>query len=357
MDLSADSLDRESELDLLREEVKKKDLIINDKSQIIDSLRLQVRELAEDNEALEIDQQVKRQQIDRFSKELKEKDEEIDALAHAQKELESACDRLGQDVEAKDAQLQKLAKELIKAKKELNEAQQLNEELKHRNETLSTELEMANSKSRRLMLKQRQEEEQPIEYKPRTDNFSSALRFPIADEIGEFMDLSSQLSTTPRACRYHNRQAKAQATITKEEQPLEKRVKQERFEVCPEPEPKRVAMAPVPVPVAPPQRRQLTAEEEHAMRITRAQELARRNAKTKPLHQTSYALELDTFDVTNFNEAEIKRGNIRPPQRPPPEPPVGTPRSRTRRALANCSNTPPVVRPRPVYKKAEAFIV
>lgn len=110
------------------------------------------------------------------------------------------------------------------------------------------------------------------------------------------------------------------------------------------------------------------------MNAERAIELARRNKLTKPLHQTSYALELDTFDTTDLTEFEIKRGNVtkqplamakdqlmhqhhhqhhsnqltrKPPQRQAPEPPT------TRKPLANFSNTPP----RRVYKKAEAFIV
>lgn len=75
---------------------------------------------------------------------------------------------------------------------------------------------------------------------------------------------------------------------------------------------------------------------EQKMRLERAKELARRNMKTKPLHQTSYPLELDTFDTTNLTEKEIKSGNM------------------MRSALADFSNQrkPPVV-----ARKAEAFIV
>lgn len=74
---------------------------------------------------------------------------------------------------------------------------------------------------------------------------------------------------------------------------------------------------------------------EEKMRLERASELARRNKLTKPLHQTSYALELETFDDT-ANEFDIKRGNLR------------------RQALADSSNQK--LPPKPV-KKAEAFVV
>lgn len=75
---------------------------------------------------------------------------------------------------------------------------------------------------------------------------------------------------------------------------------------------------------------------EQKMRMERAQELARRNMRTKPLHQTSYPLELDTFDTTNLTEKEIKSGNV------------------VRPALADFSNH----RKAPVVtKRAEAFIV
>lgn len=75
---------------------------------------------------------------------------------------------------------------------------------------------------------------------------------------------------------------------------------------------------------------------EQKMRLERAQELARRNMRTKPLHQTSYPLELDTFDTTNLTEKEIKSGHVARP------------------ALADFSNH----RKAPVVtKRAEAFIV
>lgn len=45
--------------------------------------------------------------------------------------------------------------------------------------------------------------------------------------------------------------------------------------------------------------------------MERANELARRNKLQKPLHQSSYALELDTFNRMEISDDEIKRGNFR----------------------------------------------
>lgn len=77
---------------------------------------------------------------------------------------------------------------------------------------------------------------------------------------------------------------------------------------------------------------------EYKLRCERAKELARRNMKTKPLHQTSYPLELDTFDTTNLTEVDIKQGKIN--------------NNHTHRiALTDSSNK------RKPVKKAEAFVV
>lgn len=45
--------------------------------------------------------------------------------------------------------------------------------------------------------------------------------------------------------------------------------------------------------------------------LERVNELARRNQLQKPLHQSSYALELETFDKMDISYDEIKRGNLK----------------------------------------------
>lgn len=363
--ISVDSLGQ-SETDLLHDKLKQKDTIINEKSQIIDSLRQQIKDLIQDNEEMENSQQLLHQKFDRLTKELEQKNDDLESLAHTLKEIETAHEKLQKRMEARTIQVQKFAENLMKTEKELEESRIFNEELQHKNEKLSTELELAKSKQRSMKESREEENYQHVEYKPQVQKFSTTLRFPIADEIGEFMDSSSQLPATPKACQYHlHKQNRAPSTITKQEAVHEKEPVGVNVDIglessnLPRQEFKQTRQEYAYVRKEPIKyHKELTIEEEQAMRVARAQELARRNAKTKPLHQTSYALELDTFD-DNFTEQEIKKGNIRPPRRLPPQPPVSNISRQSgpaRRALANCSNTPPVVK-RQVYKKAEAFIV
>lgn len=153
---------------------------------------------------------------------------------------------------------------------------------------------------------------------------TSAMQFSVADEVGEIMDSSSIASTV------------------KEKRCLNESKLWDQHGLGP----KRAANDTLNGKLAPSSRSffanpnvtksQLFEDPiaEQKMRQARAKELARRNNLTKPLHQTSYPLELDTFDATNLTETEIKRGNV------------------PRQALSDFSNQ---VR-RPV-KKAEAFIV
>lgn len=161
----------------------------------------------------------------------------------------------------------------------------------------------------------------------RTD-ITAAMQFSIADEVGEIMDSSSIASSI------------------KEKRCLNESKLWDRHGLGP----KRVAPMcddSVSGKLAPMSRGNFLANAnvtksqinedpmaDHKMRLARASELARRNNLTKPIHQTSYPLELDTFDTTDLTETEIKRGNV------------------PRQALSDFSNQPR----RPV-KKAEAFIV
>lgn len=338
--LSIDSLG-ESELDRIRSELKNEKRSTVEKDEIISSLRQQVTDLKDELEEYENNIQIMNQKLDRKQKELEEKQELIETITHAREEIEAACDKLNERCQAKSKQVQDIFDDLKKAKKELEQVKVSNDELIRRNERLTVDLEAA---KHRKKLWQADDEEGTRRIrtpsKPSKEELSHALHFPIAEEVGEIMTVNSfrpELEP-PRFL------PKPEPLPKLEPEPVR------QLELEPEPEPDPIA--------------------EYKMRVARANELARRNKLTKPLLQTSYALELDTFDTTNITENEIKRGKVVTQQRPP----VLSTKSRQhsqqsryqqqnqhsqqpyqRQPLVDRINTTP--KARRVYKKAEAFIV
>lgn len=452
--LSIDSLG-ESEVERLRDTLRQKEAIITEKSEIINSLRQQVTDLKDELEEMENNQQVLIQKVDRLTKQIEEKNEHLEAVSHSLQEVETAHDNLSSKYEARIGQVKELFDDLKKTKKDLEKAQSLNEELRHKNERLTVELEMADTRKRVWLEEEQQQrhrlrmtdddatdhenklfhhrqnitrnnqsqqppqqfikqQQQPLSSKlPDAENrheFTPALHFPIAEEVGEIMDSSSVLPLTPTTVnRPRQRHAPVQSTLTttiksggdSNNDHLNRAVasldiddenlpyrgyniyqhhhQQQQTELmsrndnnnsvkqyCSNHQPKSIEEEKVLDPI-----------EEYKMRVARANELARRNKLTKPLHQTSYALELDTFDTTELTEQEIKRGNVakaaaaalsKARQQPPPALSTRSQHQRSaythhqhheqqshRRALVDRVNTTPVARR--VYKKAEAFIV
>ena len=394
--MSSDSLG--SELDMLRQSLKQKERELADKEIIITSLRQREEDTNQTIEELENNEQLMRQTIERLKKEIEEKDSELDAVSHALKEVEQSYETLNKRTEAKTAQLQQFAESLSKSKKELDETRDANKELLQRNEMLTnqvSELTVAMKRSARDHEQQINQLSQQIatsnmkaqESETRL-KIASSMRFSIADEFGEIMESTSLLPGKRVASDRTMPEPRPVAPPTTVKSNISNNTTAMRTTLSAD-ETRGADYSPTCVhrrkrPTAndrhPTIERSSTIEKsaaienqaydpiaEFKMRRARANELARRNMQTKPLHQTSYPLELDTFDTTDITEHEIKRGNIghqlsRPPQRPPPPVPTHENASapirqstRSRQALANCSNTPPVARR--VYKKAEAFIV
>lgn len=133
---------------------------------------------------------------------------------------------------------------------------------------------------------------------------TAGIHFSMADEDGEIMH-SRNLNPNKRPATAFSENSNSQSSCGEIPTSLHKHLKQQPLDEDP--------------------------MVEYKMRCARAKELARRNMQTKPLHQTSYPLELDTFD--NLSEIDIKRGKLHRP------------------ALVDSSNK------RKPVKKAEAFIV
>lgn len=509
----------ESELDRLRSEMKEKQTIIDEKSAIINGLRLRVKDWEETNAESEKAEQLLNQKVIRLEKEIGVKNEELESISHALKEVESANETLTKRLNGRTIQVQKFVEDLANTRRELEELRSNDEQLKHKNELLTIELETTVSRKKLLrerdeseafsleiqdlnnqimllkqqninltnesqkylqQLKHHQEQHEKIRHSKELDNLK--MKIAKLDEhnqqlLAEIKNLTAatkkhSLSTSDQEQSYeeliqelYDLRAKVKSLshrqsrrsideeIMKLKQELEvtetswklERQHKERYakeninlerkvhEMSKELNNLRLfkeqeSMGPPPPPLPPknyaPKLQDenmipdtstsaihfsmadevgsimdsnsvgsLVAREkkflnestvldqhlsnrttlnmndslkivnlqkqqsvnnychdhrirkssfysdpmaEQKMRLERAKELARRNMKTKPLHQTSYPLELDTFDTTNLTEKEIKSGNVMRP------------------ALADFSNQKkqPVVN-----RKAEAFIV
>lgn len=393
---SFDSLeDSHSEVETLREELKKNLNTLGEKNKIISSLRLQVDDLRDANDELEKNQQLLQQKFDQVQKQFTERDEETVAISHALGEVEKANELLTKRLAGRTEQLHKFVDELKATKKELNESRSREEELRNKIELLNIELtktsrkrslqendgeelmqelydlraqvkSLSHRQSRRsideeiLKLKQelevtetslkaenyhkeryarenfqlerkvnelikelnnmkesylhlqcklnqveRESSPPPPPLPPKSNRVQDENKPEPADETGEFMDVSSKLSAlvaNTRAQHQDFRPNRAADSVPNY------RIQKSRFFDND--------------PIA-----------EQKIRLARASELARRNMQTKPLHQTSYPLELDTFDTTNLTENDIKSGGVH------------------RQALSDFSNQ------RKPTRKPEAFIV
>lgn len=326
--LSADSLNNESLTENLRDQLKQKQAALEDKEKIISCLREQIQDLQADNETLENSEQLLRQQLDRFKKEAEEKDQELEAVSGALKELETAHDNVQKRLDGRTSQVQKYVEELSKTKKELSTLQGVIEELRNKNELLSVQIESINSKKRNV--RDRDEEDQILaqeinnlkaeisQLKNQNANllkesraqFKPRIHLPPAEEVGEVMDFKSIDSSLrldddrqpqqqpiespkrePLVESCNKRTALSNSASKFNQQNVNNYIANHRIQ-------KSLFMETDPI-------------QELKMRQERAKELARRNMKTKPLHQTSYPLELDTFDTTELTENDIKRGNVR----------------------------------------------
>jgi len=326
--LSIDSLG-ESEVERLRESLKLKENVLAEKGEIISSLRQQVADLQDDLKESEENEQVLHQKIVRLTKEKQQRDEDLEAVTHSLKEVDTAYESLNTRYEARVKQVKELFEDLKKTKKELDTVKIENEELKHKNERLTIELELANTRKRQWIEENQENQSARPNLRPQ---LAPALHFTMADELGEIMDSSTILSSTITAAKHMESPQRIVVKPRERPQQLVKiepryeyqyesenvhrshNVDVENYDVpksqsthivskeqqyCPKHQAKKVEEEKVMDPI-----------EEYRMRVARANELARRNKLTKPLHQTSYALELDTFDSIEFAEQEIKRGNI-----------------------------------------------
>lgn len=327
----SDSLNDSRSEQLLKnqEELKQKNKILKEKERIIESLRGQVTDYQNEIEELEKNEQVLKRENSQIKKELNEKIEELEAVSHALKEVETANEALNKRYNARTGQVQKLVDDLTNAKKQVEQLTLENEQLTTQNETLKTELD---SKDLALKRQKRDQEgiksEEALELKNQVKSLKSQLavvvksayRFPTADEVGEFMDPSSVIGNEKRGLEKSSQWNQHNDLSDAQKRPIPTQQKLAGDNKCVN---HRI------------QKSQLIFNDpiaEEKMRLERANELARRNKLTKPLHQTSYALELETFDES-VREIDIKRGIVR------------------RAALADQSN-----QRRPV-KKAEFFVV
>lgn len=158
----------------------------------------------------------------------------------------------------------------------------------------------------------------------RAETNTAGMRYSTVDEVGEFMDSSSIVASLNKRPHLDTSSVDHYTGLTnkKAASALSETSQTLAGNYCPNHRLRKV-QNPIVDPIT-----------EQKLRMDRATELARRNMQTKPLHQTSYPLELDTFDTTNLTETDIKRGRLT-----------------TRPALADSSNQ------RKPVKKAEAFIV
>lgn len=392
---SFDSLeDSHSEVDTLREELKKNLNTIEEKNKIISSLRLQVDDLREANDELEKSQQLLQQKFDQIQKQFTERNEETEAISHALGEVEKANELLTKRLAGRTEQLQKFVDELKSTKKELNESRSREEELRNKNELLNIELTKT-SRKRHLQENDGEELVQEL-YDLRAQVKSLSHRQSRRSIDEEIMKLKQELEVTEtslKAENYHKeRYARENFQLERKVNELIKdlnNMKESYLHLqCKLNEVERNSSPPPPLPPKStrvqdenkPEPADETGEfmdvssklsalvantrvqhqdfrpnraadcvpnyriqksrffdsdpiAEQKLRLARASELARRNMQTKPLHQTSYPLELDTFDTTNLTENDIKSGGVH------------------RQALSDFSNQ------RKPSKKPEAFIV
>lgn len=336
---NSDSLeDSRCEVKLL-EQLNLKDNIIKEKENIIASVRNVNEGLLNDIEELKKVEQKLRQELTRSQKRIEEKDQELESISHCLKEAETTNEALIKKYDLRREQFSKIFQDLVQAKKELDEFKLKAAE----NEALAVKLESKNCAlnkenidlKRELNSTERYAQENiqlelkindltkqitELQEKKKTAPVPAAIHFSVADEVGEFMDSTS-------LCDQKQQQLDQHYYPHLQKQQQQNDLPLRRSQLANQQQNHRIQKSSFfhsdPI-------------EEEKMRLDRMNELARRNKLTKPLHQTSYALELETWDQS-ANENDIKRGNVH--------------NNNQRKALADFSNQ------RKPVKKAEAFIV
>lgn len=153
---------------------------------------------------------------------------------------------------------------------------------------------------------------------------TNSIQFSMADEVGEFMGAKSlQPLAKPRM----------EDTCIFDDFPSAKQFKSSTA-IKTAPNSNQIGL---PEPRKPFSQTSANRQETIQDHKNRMMELARRNKLVKPIHQSSYPLELDTFDTINVTENEIKHGQLSQQQ-------------------ANNTNLPDQTMNNRV-RKAEAFIV
>jgi hypothetical protein len=395
-DLNHDLEEMENNQQFLNQKVDRltKDLTTRDEE--LEAVSHALREIEAANEKLTKRMEARTGQIQKFVEDLVAAKKELEEARNQNEELKHKNEQLTIELEMANSRKRSLQEHEAQLKQQLLQQQQEQErQLAQRQPTNENKAYVRDSRFTQCR-KERQHERRIIHNDGNHPELASTLYFPMADEIGEIMDSSSAFPPQMFSDNAHKSQAPKPVEVpiqVKREDPiwspkvhadpLERKATSidDHYESKKHPQVIRQAQSLNNENAdnyceTHRQKRAQTIDNqihdpitEYKLRMARANELARRNMQVKPLHQTSYPLELDTFDTTDLTEQEIKRGNVlkqssRPPQRLPPQPPVSksqlpnTPpqqQPKLRQALANCSNTPPVVRR--VYKKAEAFIV
>lgn len=368
-----DSLeDSRSEIDSIRQELKKSLTTIEEKNKIIASLRLQVDDLQEVNDELENNQQLTRQKIDQLQKQADDRGEELTAVCHSLEEVEKANETLTKRLAGRTEQLQKFSDELKATKKELHEYRSREEEMRNKIELLNIELtktskkrhlqdidgdeliqelydlrakvkSMSHRQSRRSIDEDIQKLKQDLEvaetslkaenyHKERyaRENFQlerklnelvkdlNGMKESYAQLQFKYSQLEKRASSTPppplppKSNRIHDENKPQPADEEGEFMDVSSKLTSTRMQHQ-DFMPNRVTNY---VPDYRIQKSRFFDNDpiaEQKIRLARASELTRRNMQTKPLHQTSYPLELDTFDTTNLTENDIKSGGLNRP--------------------------------------------
>lgn len=311
---------REHKLDRLEKELKAKNALLEEKSCLILEVRRQVEDRDQYISELKTETELYKQKIDKLTKIVNEKDEELEAISRYSQEIDTRLDTQTKKLEARTGQVKKLFDELTATKRELDESKSKVEEFSHMNQQLKVELD-SNRFQRRscrscedgdLANKLAELQRQNARLENKCRDLEDRLRHPSPTPV---LAPPTPVMATPTPVLAPQPAREKIILRTTEKQP--------RFPIAEE-QGEYLESQPIRDPKL-----------EERMRMERAQELARRNKLTKPLHQTSYPLELDLYDTGPDTRVETITRKVLSP------------------LPTNISR--PIVR-RPV-KKAEAFIV
>lgn len=304
---SLESPDLNQEIERLTYEIKQKEKIIKDQEEIIKSLRLVNGDIKEEYEELDKEHQLMRQSYDRLKRDAASKDGDLDSISHALSEAQASCEGFRKKYEERTEQLRQSKEAAATFRRDLDASKALNEELSLKVMKLEAASQLSESGKRK-----------------RDCERDEAIAQELHDLKAQIITLTRTVKTClmppppPLPPKTHSALARSSQPKHDENRAdshtsgIHFSMADEIGEIMDSSSVKSVSPS--------------------LARLERANELARRNKQMKPLHQTSYPLELDTFDTTN-SEFDIQRGKV------------------SRTALADSSNQ------RKPVKKAEAFIV